>query len=187
VFVSHNLRAVMEMCDRCLLLDHGSILACGPAAETVREHLNRGQIESARKGVDGISISRAVFRGRNGEGLQFESGEKAVFDIDITAKRACEHLSVALAMYDSSMYAVFETSTELLTCSGISMKEGETKRIAFELNLHLGQGTYHLNCYLGEHATNQLYDARSPAATIYVQSRRDILGIANLYPTAVIE
>jgi lipopolysaccharide transport system ATP-binding protein len=187
VFVSHNPRAIMEMCERCILLDHGKILAHGPAAEVVREHLNRGQTEAAQRNVDGISISRAVFHGRNGQALRFESGEKATLNIDITARRAYEHLSIALVMHDASMYTIFETSTELLTCSSFSIKEGQTKRIAFELNLHLGQGTYHLNCYLGEHATNRLYDSLSPAATIYVQSCRDVLGIANLYPAAVIE
>ncbi len=187
VFVSHNLWAIIEMCEQCILLDHGRILAHGPAAEVVREHLNRGQTETARTNVDGISISRAVFRGRNGQGLRFESGEKATLDIDITASRAYEHLSIALVMHDASMYPIFETSTELLTCSGFSIKEGQTKRITFELNLHLCQGTYHLNCYLGEHATNRLYDSLTPAATIYVQSCRDMLGIANLYPSAVVE
>jgi lipopolysaccharide transport system ATP-binding protein len=187
VFVSHNLRAIAEMCDRCILLDHGKIVAYGPAAEVVSEHLNRGQTGAGQRKIDGVSISRAVFRGRNGKASQFESGEKATFDVDITATKAYEHLSIALAVYDAGMYNVFQTSTELLTCSAFSIKEGQTRRVTFELNLHLVQGTYHVNCYLGEHTTNQLYDALSPAATIYVQSCRDIFGIANLYPTAVVE
>ncbi len=188
VFVSHNLRAIVEMCDQCILLDHGSIAAHGPAPEVVNAHLNRGQTTgTAQRKADGVSISRAVFRGQNGKALQFESGEKAVFDVDITAKKAYEHLTVALAVHDAGMYTVFETSTELLTCSGISIKEGQTKRVTFELNLHLCQGTYHFNCYVGEHATDRLYDGLSPAATIYVQSCRDIFGIANLYPTAIVE
>ncbi len=187
VFVSHNTRAIVEMCDRCILLDHGRIAACGPAAEVVNAHLNRRQTWDAQRKVDGVSISGAAFRGQNGRALQFESGEKAIFDIDVTAGKAYEHLSIALTLHDAGMYPVFETSTELLTCSGFSIKEGQAKRITFELNLHLGQGTYHVNCYLGEHATNQLYDALSPAATIYVQSCRSIFGIANLYPTAVVE
>jgi len=187
IFVSHNLRAVVEMCNRCILLDHGRILAHGTAAEVVQEHLNRGQTEAALRDQSGISIASAVFRGRNGGAAQFESGEKAIFDIDITANKTYEQLSVAITMTDSSMYKVFETSTELLTSSGFSIKGGETKRITFELNLHLGQGTYHLNCYLGQHATEQLYDALSPAATIYVKSCRDILGVVNLYPAAIVE
>jgi ABC-type polysaccharide/polyol phosphate transport system ATPase subunit len=43
VFVSHNLGAVKEVCDRAMLLEHGACLAIGPADEIVALYEQREQ------------------------------------------------------------------------------------------------------------------------------------------------
>ena len=107
VFVSHNLRAIMEMCEQCILLDHGKILAHGPAAEVVREHLDRGQTETARRNWTAFLFPAPVSRPQRA-GATIESGEKATLNIDITAGRAYEHLFIAVVMHDASMYAILD-------------------------------------------------------------------------------
>src|SRR6267378_3760252 len=39
VFVSHNLRAVADLCTRSLLLDHGQVMAIGPTEQIVKRYL----------------------------------------------------------------------------------------------------------------------------------------------------
>jgi lipopolysaccharide transport system ATP-binding protein len=39
LFVSHNMRAVAQLCDRVLLMEHGSVVRDGPAAEVVAHYL----------------------------------------------------------------------------------------------------------------------------------------------------
>jgi lipopolysaccharide transport system ATP-binding protein len=186
IFVSHNLRAVTDMCDRCILLSHGTVVGEGPAARVVADYLS--ETENGRKKVHAgeVSISKAFFRGQNGETLQFDSGEKAVFEIDVTARVACEKLSVSIVVLDDNQYSIFDTSTERLNHESFSLEAGETKRITYELNLHLAQGTYRLGCYVFRYDIEKMYDTLIPAATIYVKSDRDVRGAANLYPMVTV-
>jgi lipopolysaccharide transport system ATP-binding protein len=187
VFVSHNLRAVAEICDRCILLDRGKIVQDGPAQKIVSFYLNEGQ-ETKRGDVDSeVFISKALFRGENSETLQFHSGQKVMFEIDIVARAACEKLSVSIALADDNSYHIFDTSTERLDGKTFSLEAGETKKVIFDLSLHLAQGTYRIGCYIYRYDIEKFYDKIIPAATIYVQSDRDVRGIANLYPKVMIE
>lgn len=42
LFVSHNMQAVTRLCDRCILLHHGSILEDGPAREVTASYMGLG-------------------------------------------------------------------------------------------------------------------------------------------------
>jgi lipopolysaccharide transport system ATP-binding protein len=42
VFVSHNMAAVLRLCPRAILLDHGRMVADGPAAEVTAAYLDAG-------------------------------------------------------------------------------------------------------------------------------------------------
>ncbi|MEQ1628701.1 MAG: ABC transporter ATP-binding protein, partial [Nitrospira sp.] len=42
LFVSHNMQAVMRLCDRVIMLDKGRVLHDGPAHEVVKTYLNAG-------------------------------------------------------------------------------------------------------------------------------------------------
>ncbi len=187
IFVSHNLKAITDICNRCILLDHGRIVKEGPATKIVASYLNDAQNGREKPPADEVYISRTLFRGQNGEGLQFNSGEKATFEIDVTAKKACEKLSVSVIALDDNLYRVFDTSTERLNHSNFSLQEGETKRVTFELDLHLAQGTFRIGCYIFRYDIEKMYDSVVPAATIYVKSDRDVRGAANLYPVALVE
>jgi lipopolysaccharide transport system ATP-binding protein len=187
IFVSHNLRAVTEMCHRCILLDRGRVLKNGPVHEVVAEYLNGGLLARGPRPLHEVSITSAVVRGQNGEALQFESGQRAIFDIEVMAATACEKLSVSIAIVDDNLYRVFDTSTERLNHESFALKEGETKKISFELDLHLAQGTYHVACYIFRYDLEKMYDSLLPAATIYVKYDRDTRGVVNLYPRAIVE
>ncbi len=52
LFVSHNMAAVHALCDRCLLLDEGRLVADGPTAEVVESYLCFDAAESATFGAD---------------------------------------------------------------------------------------------------------------------------------------
>ena len=42
LFVSHNMQAIAQLCDRALLLDGGRIVQDGPSAEVVAQYLQAG-------------------------------------------------------------------------------------------------------------------------------------------------
>lgn len=51
ILVSHDLTAIRRLCERVLLLDHGSIVLDGPAHEVVARYLNSERTDAARIGA----------------------------------------------------------------------------------------------------------------------------------------
>lgn len=186
IFVSHNLRAVTDMCSRCILLDHGKIAKEGAAKEVIACYQNL-----ADHGEDGtdkeVFISKAIFHSENGQNLQFTSGQKAFFDVEITGKEACDKLSVSFYLVDNEGHDVFNTSTERLNYPPLNLKPGETKKVTFQVDLHLAPGTYYVGTLVYRYDIQKKYDDLGRAATIYVTCKEDIRGIANLYPRVKIE
>jgi lipopolysaccharide transport system ATP-binding protein len=186
IFVSHNLRAVADMCDRCILLDHGRIAKEGAAKEVVAHYQS-----PADHGEDGtvkeVFISKTLFHSGNGQNLQFMSGQKAFFEVEITSKTTCDKLSVSIYVLDDDGHDVFNTSTERLNHPTLSLNCGETKKVSFEMYLHLAPGAYHVGTLIYRYDIQKKYDELARAATIYVKCEEDVRGIANLYPRARIE
>ena len=185
LFVSHNLRAVTDLCGRAVLLDHGRITAEGEAARVVQTY-----VENALAGcrnVDGRDayIVRLTVRGTEGETTTFKSGERAWVDIEIAARVACDKLSITLYAQDESFHGVFDTSTERLGRGTISLRAGESFHCSVQLDLHLAPGTFYVGAALYRYDVQREYDRWFPAATLFIAADRDVRGVANLYPRVV--
>jgi ABC-type polysaccharide/polyol phosphate transport system ATPase subunit len=186
VFVSHNLRAVADLCTRSLLLDHGQVMAIGPTEQIVKRYLT-GPTGPRREEVHQEAfVSHAVMRNETGAGVEFESGRKAWVDVEVSARVPCDQLAVALELRDENHYEVFNTSTQRIGLDAFSIKPGETVRCSFELDLHLAQGTFHLGVSIFRYDIGKLYDRVFPAATVFVTSDCDVRGAVNLHPRAVL-
>jgi lipopolysaccharide transport system ATP-binding protein len=186
VFVSHNLRAVTEMCDRCILLDHGRIVREGNARDVVDAYLNPIVDLEGPETTKDLSITKAYFHNGDGQVLRFSSGEKVYFEIDVSSKADFERISVSMIVLDADRNRIFDTSTERLSHQSFPLKAGQTKHVTFELNLHLAPGTYSIGCYIYQYDIEKMYDSVIPACTIYVEADRDVRGVVNLYPEVTV-
>ena len=88
IFVSHNLRAVADLCSQSLLLDHGRMVAVGPTEQVVQRYLSA--TDGSRREVvhQEAFLSRVVMRNENGGSVEFESGRKAWVDVEGERPRA---------------------------------------------------------------------------------------------------
>jgi len=182
VFVSHNLRAVSDLCARSLLLDHGRVAAIGPTAEIVKAYMSGTTAAAEPAENQQVTISHFSVRGEGGEAIQFDSGQRAWVDVEITALAPCDHVAIALEVREETHYPVFHTSTERMGLAPLSLQRGETARCTFELNLHLAQGAFHFGTTIYRYDIGKVLDRRFPAATIFVAYDKDVRGAANLYP-----
>jgi hypothetical protein len=172
------------MCNRCILLEHGKILEEGNPGDVIASYLNGDwSVPGDEAGKEAL-ISRVSFHDENGKTLQFEPGQKTWCEIEVRGVTECEKLSVGLSLLNDDNYLVFNAATERLQLAPFSLKAGETKKVTFELSLHLAPGTYHVCPYIYRYDIQKQYDSRPRAGTIYVKSDTDVLGIANLYPKA---
>lgn len=185
VFVSHDLRAMTELCRRALLLERGRVAIAGSTTDVVRTYLDRAL--DARHRIEGkaVHISRVTVRGPSGEGVAFQSGEKVWVDVEVRATAAVARLAVVLELTDDSNYRVFNTSTERLGTGSFSLEPGQDFLCTFELDLHLAQGTFHLGAYLHRYDVQQEYDRWTPAATLFISCAADVRGAVNLNPVVV--
>lgn len=182
IFVSHNLRAVSELCERSLLMDRGVIVDDGPTPEVIRTYLSRerAKLEGPK---DGDVVIRAVkLRGVDGESVRFTPGEKAWLDVTFVAMRPVQKVAVEIDLHDESMYMIFSTSSERLGTPAFDMEAGQTITVTFDLTMHLANGTFHWAIYLYRYDIRREFDRAIPTATFFVSSDVDVKFAANLYP-----
>jgi len=183
VFVSHNLRAVADLCKRGMLLDHGTVSAIGPVTEVVKTYMERGTEGAADDPTKDVYVSRVTLRDEAGaEAVQFDAGQRMIAEVEVTARRATERLAVVIECRDEEMYEVFNTSTQRLGAETVDLAPGEKFTARLALRLHLAPGTYHFGVYVYRYDIQKNYDTLTPAKTFYVRSLIDVRGVAHLEP-----
>lgn len=180
IFVSHNLRAVTDLCSRALLLSHGRLLADGPSAEVLQKYLQAG-IDAGANGDRPAYLSRFTLSDAKGEQVRFESGARARVHVEISARRRVERLSLVLMIYDDNQYELFSASTERMGAPPFTLDPGQKVSYTFDLQLHLAPGTYRLSAALYRYDVQKEYGTFQ-GTTFFVHSDVDVRGAVNLYP-----
>jgi len=183
VFVSHNLHAVAELCQRSLLLDRGQVVAQGPTEEVIRTYLDRADAQRARRDVSGVFVSKVEVRDEAGPRLHFASGDAVTIDVEVVSRGNFEKLALEVGLKDARDYHIFNTSTENLLGTTFTLGPDEAVTCQFALSLHLVPGRYHVCTWIYRYDTHTQYDHWASAATILVSADLEIRGVVNLYPT----
>lgn len=183
LFVSHNLRAMADMCPRSLLLRKGRLIEDGETSHVIRTYMQ--QLKSDHRDAEDkeVTIESVQIGGVDGERLNFQTGERAWVEIRIKARRPVNNLSCDLYMLDSKYYPVFSTSSDRLGEPVMNLVAGETTRIRFEVSLHLAIGEFLLCATLYRYDINKVFDKIEPVATLFINSPVDVQDVVNLYPT----
>lgn len=185
IFVSHNLQAVAEFCQRGILLEKGRVIADGPTDEVVRRYLDTASNHDNRTTHSPVRIAKTVIAGADGRTGRFAAGESARISVSIEAAVATEKVAVVIDVYNTEFYELFNTSSERLGCPPISLAAGEKAVCEFDVDLNLGPGTYYLGIYLYRYDVEREYDHVFPATSFVVTTDRDTRGPSNLYPSVV--
>jgi hypothetical protein len=182
IFVSHNLRAIAELCPRSILLEQGKVAAAGPSQQVMKSYLERSGEQGRRSTPREVSISRVKVRGSRPEGAAFESGEKIWVDVEVECTGESEPFSVILFVNDDRQYEAFHTSSEYLGCPPVSLRRGERFACTFEMDLNLAGGTFYLGVELYRFNIEKTLDRLFPAATMFVNSLTEVRGVVNPHP-----
>lgn len=119
VFVSHNMAAIKNLCQRAVLLDNGRVAHVGPVGQVVEEYLRRGHREVSaslderndREGNGRLRGTRLAARSETGSGLVFGApGEVAVAYRSTQEPR---NVQVHLGFFSGLGDGVMITSNEL--------------------------------------------------------------------------
>jgi len=183
LFVSHNLQAVADLCQRCVLLKKGNILKIGPSDEVVRSYTDSLQ-ERRRVDVDAdVVVESVTTRTPAGEDRAFfKAGEPIALDVNVVARKDVDKFGVVIDWFDDRVWNVFNTSSSRLGLAPLSLRAGERTSVRINLQLNCGPGMYRVGLGLVRPQDQFVYDTWPAAASVLVTSDIDIKGVANLYP-----
>ena len=183
IFVSHNLKAVSDLCARTLLLDRGNIVADGPTGDILQTYLSRERSKLEKKRDTDVSIGNVTVSRRGVPEVRFQSGDDVSVSVTFDAQRPAQRVAVVIDVLDEGLETVFNTSSERLGLVPVDMAAGQSCTVTFDLKMHMANGTFHLGIYLYRYDLEREYDRALPVATFFVEADRDVRGAANLYPT----
>ncbi len=170
LFVSHNLRAMGDLCTRGMLLDHGRITAMGPMDEVINSYMTSAQLAQGSRSSKDAYIKSLRMRRAEREVFQFDSGETVNIDIDVVANRNCEKFAVVLYFSDEKHYEFFNTSTERLGHAPYSLRAGDVLRCRIGVDLNMAAGTYYVGAILFRYDTQTAIDKPPPMHRFFIRS-----------------
>jgi lipopolysaccharide transport system ATP-binding protein len=162
-FVSHNMNTVQRLCDRCLLLQHGRLVADGRPAELVSKYLSSGTTESMPE--TWMRLEKVLRRGNHAcrfTQLRYTSGEADTafapytggplhVRLGLDAVTATQVGSIAVTLYDNH-------GTKLVNADSIVLDRRlqlDAGSHEVELSIHelkLNPGKYRIGLWLADAA-----------------------------------
>ena len=179
LYVSHNMNTIRQLCDRCIVLDHGRIIFDGPVEKAIEVHANVINVSNRRIELDGIKrnineisgdIHMKWVEGENEKPWRVDVGESLRFSIGIDCYRKLEKAGFRsrLCTSDDTVISVY-LAPRFLTCEADDEME-----ISFEIDTTmLIPGVYKLNLAfygMNEYGGEQFYDRLENAVIFEVQT-----------------
>ncbi len=155
LFVSHDIAAVKQLCDRALVLSKGQVAFDGNAvdAASVYQQLIAkldDRVSSVYDKIFGhqqLRFSRMTLLGSHGEQSVFMSGEKMTLQLEVDAAIDLDDLTIGVMIRDRFGNDVFGINSHLLGQS-INFKAGERRSFAYQIDAELGHGKYTISVSL---------------------------------------
>ncbi len=110
LFVSHNMQAIAQLCDRVILLEHGGIALDGPSTEVVAQYLQMGHGSSSEQvwsdmetapGDDLVRLRRVRVVDENGSRIDTSDVRRPIgIEIGLTVLRKGEPVFPKIKLFD---------------------------------------------------------------------------------------
>ena len=179
VFVSHNLQAVADLCDRVLFLNR-SPQFMGPAAEGISAYVK--------------SISAAAVQSEKPVTIRATLLDHADAPVDVITPgqplrlRVTYHSRVDIAEFVLA-FIVRRTTDQLLVYDGQftsaelglpGLSAGRPLVLDYQFQAHLTRGQYHIQCHVFDLRAQQFMGFLSPAGLLTVDEHRTWGGVSDL-------
>ena len=162
LFVSHNMHAVVSLCNTAAWLQDGKLVAMGNPRVLAEKYGQDDSIdkidndlpllEKPRTGTGAARFSRLEFHAVNGSGVpekRIVTGSNVVFRLEITSERNLKASNVAVTIYDRNNYRVVDVNTALKG-DFLSLPPGAKASVVFRIEeLLLKPGDYIVELWLG--------------------------------------
>lgn len=195
IFVSHNMRAIQEVCDRCLVMYRGRTAFDGPTPEATAEYSNivrEAAVEYSGEGVVEHGVAERVMthaaviedvqivRDDGQPGLTFDSGEHVSVRVQVDFNEQAESPVFACRFQHPNGQVIYDFTTEWANVPVPDFEAGTTAVIEFPLRMNLVAGTYQLGVNVAYNDLSRYYDRIDRALDFVITGGKGARGISNL-------
>jgi lipopolysaccharide transport system ATP-binding protein len=180
VFVSHNMQAVYDLCDRGILLRHRALRE-GDVSSVIAGYL-AGAFGDASASATALAFSHPRLVLTDGQVVgELVPHQRAALEVECKPLRPLEQLRVLFRIDRSTDgVRVYSREFDLAEATGGLSSRGEPFRLRFDFSAHLVRGQYHLEVLLFDPAVMEPIDSLRPAGTFTVNETTSWAGVAEL-------
>jgi len=160
LFVSHNMGAISELCNRAILLADGKLIADGSTASVIEKYLQTGNkssfIQMQTNSHHPLYVTQIRLADSAGESLgRVELGEDAILEIGFTVQERLSNVSMAVLVSRSGTSLIFSHDNDLTPVLMDEPREpgNYVARIALPLS-RFKEGNYSIEVHVGAGAAN---------------------------------
>jgi lipopolysaccharide transport system ATP-binding protein len=180
VFVSHNLQAVANLCDRALYL-HGGVRAIGPSQEVIEKYVRAVDRPRSPTAGDVEIVKSELLNERGRPTVVAPSGARLIMRVTFKAHAAVDKLLFGFLVYRSTDYmAVYDANFSTDELGVGALRAGQEIVVDFHFQSHLTRGQYHLGCHVFDTRTQKYSDRVVPTGILTIDENRTHSGIADL-------
>lgn len=184
VFVSHNMQAVSELCDRAMYL-RSTVRAMGSTQDVIGAYL-RGTDGLGGGGMTSIGPEVSILGARltDTEGAEVSTvtpGTPLRLTVDFEAHALVTDFHVGFVLHRSTDgLVVYDANYSGVELGLDPLTSGQSFTLRFDFRAHLTRGQYHLQCHVQHNPTQRHLARLTPAGVISVSETRTYAGIADL-------
>ncbi|MBH3438015.1 ABC transporter ATP-binding protein [Pseudomonas luteola] len=167
IFVSHDLNAMKVLCDRCIVLSEGTVIAEDYPEEAVNlynkllsadEDLKDPDIFEQGYGSGEAQILKAALHGKASESSILACGDTALLDITLSSQQGLEGVTLGMMIRDRFGQDIFGTNSYHLD-KPIHLPARQEVCLRYEFAMRLAPGKYTVTLALheGPEHTNRCY------------------------------
>jgi lipopolysaccharide transport system ATP-binding protein len=170
IFISHNLPAVIQLCPKTILLNHGAVHQFGDTKDVCRYYYKiSSQSRMATEGENLELESVELFSADRIQATAFKAGEPAKIRFVIGSKTNIDNLVMSFYIKRNDGMVVFDGRSDIISQKYFSFAEGERKEIDLSLNVNLPMGTYYVGLnFIGP--SKEFYLYKDEAIEFYVNA-----------------
>jgi lipopolysaccharide transport system ATP-binding protein len=181
LFVSHNMPAVQHLCDACLMLDRGRVVAHGETEQVIKRyiennqevslHAARAELGGARREGNGHAGFQWVeLQDESGRPIQeFQMGSDISFRMSVLAKAGIPQAKAAVMISDAMGRVIVELSSEKHANAHFALTVGQPQLITARLLApNFLPGHYSVKITLKDVRAGQMLDSIQSAHTFDV-------------------
>lgn len=192
IFVTHDMGAVQEYCDRAMLINDGVVVKTGRSDEIASLYTelnykslkNEEVVEANDVKYTKAQIVKVYSKNGSSTSSRFRVGESISINFEVKFKETIQDLVAGVTVKDMTGRPVFATNTQVAKIKLPIYQKNDKVGFEFLFSNPLNEGTYIVEPAIADSVTKEVYDSRVEGCRFSVTNSDFPFGI--VYPTVKI-